>query len=149
MPLQIFQCDGCETHTAQVVCLQCSEYFCTRCDEKRHDTKNAKKHKRYPVAEIEEGLPSRLCQVQGHEELYLSAFCQTCSKLICANCIIEDHKLHTYLNLKTVMETIKINFNEEIKFLAKDIQMITEEIKIKEKQLERQKEKLEKNTGTC
>jgi len=103
--------------------------------------KKQKKHKRYPISDTD-GLTARFCLIQGHEDLQLSAFCQNCSKLVCSNCIIEEHKLHASLNIKVAVETTKTKLTQTTIVLTKDMQNIIEEIKGIEKQLQEKKEKL-------
>jgi len=97
MPLQIPKCE-CGDADVQVSCIQCEQSLCTKCDEKMHWSARFKQHERRPYAGID--IPSQRCDVKGHEKQVIPLYCRTCTKFICALCLLGDHKLHSVVPLE-------------------------------------------------
>jgi len=119
MPLQLPKCDRCGEVEVQWTCTQCDESYCNQCDQNRHDSKKSKEHKRYPYSEVQ-GISNR-CKVQGHEEYQLSLYCAPCSKLVCASCIIKDHKNHSVTDFKSVIENVKSSLLQRQTLMKQEI----------------------------
>jgi len=149
MPLQLPKCECCGEAEVQWTCPQCDESFCNKCDQNRHNSKKTKEHKRVPYSEAE-GISTR-CQIKGHEDNKLSLFCGQCSFLICANCIIQEHKNHSPLtDLKSAVENVKSSLlknqnsiQEEINKTEELNQKIIEEIKKKEQEIKKKEQELQ------
>jgi len=149
MPLDLPKCDICEQNDVEIHCLKCDANFCKICDEKTHKGK-FKDHQR----DIYSGVvtPSQFCSIKGHEKQTLPLFCQTCSKLICGLCVVEDHKAHTYVkaeiaaeNAKGILRDAIIPLQETIKKSEIEIKTTQEEIKLLHDQIKKERRKNKRN----
>jgi len=154
--LDIPKCEICEQHDVQITCINCGVNFCKACDEQQHSKGKFKEHQRQEYSGL---IPSRFCTIKGHEQQPLALFCQTCSKLICGLCVVDDHKTHTYVRAEVATENAKEILKDsivplqatiteaetEIKKTQEEIKVLQSEIKQKKEKIKEAKKKIDEN----
>jgi len=136
MPFEAPKC-SCNEREVQFTCIQCDEHLFKRCDEKQHFTPKFKLHKRVPYT----GSMETVSQCSIHHQP-LNLFCNTFSKLICANCSLGEHNSHSKITLQEAVEKAKVSLNSEMKTIGAEIKEVEEEIEEIKKKLEEKKKKL-------
>ena len=98
--LKVQVCDECErSGPIRCYCSDCKNYLCDECGLQIHKRlKSFRGHKVIPIEEINATiLQSHQIHYCGtHKNEALKLFCKTCSKLICRDCTLVDHRQHNY-----------------------------------------------------
>ena len=93
-------CGECEgTGPLESYCNDCQNYLCHDCGSQLH--KRLKAYRGHTVVLIDDVdvATAHPCQVQycaTHKDEAVKLYCKTCTKLICCNCAIDDHRYHCY-----------------------------------------------------
>lgn len=113
-------CDQCvDTSSGPAVsfCVNCCDFLCKPCS-KHHktwrktlnhelmavgDSKSTSKEEAKPLVNV----PHKPMSCQLHEDEVLKFFCETCTSLICRDCVICEHLGHTYSRVEKVAEKEK------------------------------------------
>ena len=104
-------CGECEqTGPVGFYCRDCQTYLCAECGLQLHKRLKAYRgHKVIPIDHIDATiLPSshiHYCAVHKNEALKL--YCKTCSKLICRDCTLVEHRQHNYIFVQEARELVK------------------------------------------
>ncbi|XP_007909801.2 protein PML isoform X1 [Callorhinchus milii] len=105
-------CGVCKASSfADFLCLLCDKFFCFNCFQNheillknhRNQTEPVEKLKTLSSADFLKVLrrPKNLfCKNHEEEEEQISAYCITCSICLCLNCVVLEHKEHTYQSIK-------------------------------------------------
>ena len=134
-------CDDCPEGNPPkedaLYCLNCMKWLCQDCITKHRLLESTKDHG-YIKGEI---LMRNKCEV--HTKNFNAAFCHTCDRGICGDCLYKDHKEHNHTNLNEMYDNLGMGidyerFNEGINMVmkqkekAKDlyIQIIDDYIKV-------------------
>ncbi|XP_078367813.1 E3 ubiquitin-protein ligase TRIM45-like [Oculina patagonica] len=96
-PLICEHCHSCDPAVSR--CTSCCVFMCKFCVTAHKRINATKDHQILSLAEVEK-LGSKALKKPAlctkHSEETLKLFCQTCQKAICRDCIIVDHRDHTY-----------------------------------------------------
>ena len=91
-------CEKCATQvSADVFCRECSAFLCPTCTDqscktKDHSLVDAMEEKRSIIAQ----RPHKLLQCPIQEHGLLNYFCKECRVLVCSDCMLYEHRRHTY-----------------------------------------------------
>ena len=111
------QCVDVSNGPATSFCVNCCEFLCKACT-KHHkswrktlghnlesvgDSKSKSKGEAKPLTNV----PHKPMSCQIHDDETLKFFCETCSSLICRDCVICEHSGHTYSRVEKVAEKEK------------------------------------------
>lgn len=144
-------CTSCEDNAeAQGFCVECVEWLCKTCVRAHQRVKFTKEHtvrQKEEVSPEATGVSSQrpvFCPFHKKEQLRL--YCETCDKLTCRDCQLQEHKEHRYqfieeafLGQKVVIDTLinkLMEKNKYIKFTGDQIQNRIHEINQNQKQVE-------------
>ncbi|KAL5288962.1 TRIM24 family protein [Megaselia abdita] len=124
------KCSSCsDDATASSWCVDCSEFICENCVIAHQRLKITKDHTIKPKEEADTSSTSRSnnanvtppgssnekCVI--HVDEKLSLYCETCSKLTCRDCQLEDHRDHKYkFSYEAAQET-----RNKLKSLSREI----------------------------
>ena len=112
-------CDGCvkvSNGPAVSFCVKCREFLCNVCLEYHQISRKTFDHELQPIGgKSGEGVrcPPKItpkpitCQL--HEDETLKFYCNTCSTLICRDCMAIEHSGHTCNRIEKVSEKEKVN----------------------------------------
>ena len=95
---QKIYCDVCKGQaSATCRCVDCQRYLCKNCLTTHSDWPDFKSHVLLTLEELAKpenqhnarGEPR--CQKDGHRNKQLEFYCNTCTELVCINCVVLDH----------------------------------------------------------
>ncbi|XP_073469584.1 E3 ubiquitin-protein ligase TRIM33 [Aquarana catesbeiana] len=105
-------CTSCEDNASAVgFCGECGEWLCKTCIEAHQRVKFTKDHiitKKEDVSSESVGASGQrpvFCPVHKQEQLKL--FCETCDRLTCRDCQLQEHKEHRYQFLEEAFQNQK------------------------------------------
>ena len=125
---EAINCDVCvkvSNGPAVSFCVECREFLCNVCSEHHHISRKTLDHELQPIGnkitESSEGVRSPpkiarkqiICQL--HEDETLKFYCNTCSALICRDCMAIEHSGHVYDRIEKVSEKEKANLQTSLK----------------------------------
>ena len=106
-------CDMCiDTSSGNAVsyCLNCSDFLCKSCSEYHKKCRKTVDHKLEPVHGSKSKslrlteIPHKPANCQLHENEILKFYCETCSSLVCCDCMTTKHTGHTYNPIERVVD---------------------------------------------
>ena len=113
-------CDQCvDTSIGPAVsfCVECCEFICKDCTKQHKFGRKTLSHELVPVgdgkvkssetAKTLLKMPHKPMHCVLHSDEPLKCFCETCSTLICCNCMVMEHSGHTYDRIEKVTEKHK------------------------------------------
>ncbi|GFY65681.1 transcription intermediary factor 1-alpha [Trichonephila inaurata madagascariensis] len=109
-------CTSCEEGTLSCAfCQQCQEWLCETCLNAHHRVRVTKDHTVRSKEEMEGGHAARnqkylICTKHPSEQLRL--YCESCDKLTCRDCQLDQHKAHKYQFLANACEEEKSHITE-------------------------------------
>ncbi|XP_019613636.1 PREDICTED: keratin, type I cytoskeletal 9-like [Branchiostoma belcheri] len=106
-------CGACESKgEAKSYCVECGDFICEECNSAHRRMKSLKGHQLVGMEDFRSGavvkaakLRTQPCRL--HEDESLKFFCQTCGEAVCRDCIIMEHKGHSYTHLSEASAAIK------------------------------------------
>ncbi|XP_056373947.1 transcription intermediary factor 1-alpha isoform X2 [Hyla sarda] len=143
-------CTSCEDNAeARGFCVECVEWLCKNCVQAHQRVKFTKDH---TVRQKEEVPPAVGANSQRpvfcpfHKKEQLKLYCETCDKLTCRDCQLQEHKEHRYQFIeeafqsqKVIIDTLIAKLSEKnkyIKFTGDQIQNRIQEVNQNQKQVE-------------
>ncbi|KAM8973919.1 transcription intermediary factor 1-alpha isoform 2-T2 [Pelodytes ibericus] len=143
-------CTSCEDNAeARGFCVECVEWLCKNCVQAHQRVKFTKDH---TVRQKEEVPPAAGMNSQRpvfcpfHKKEQLKLYCETCDKLTCRDCQLQEHKEHRYQFIeeafqsqKVIIDTLTAKLmekNKYIKFTGDQIQNRILEVNQNQKQVE-------------
>ena len=113
-------CDLCVDESngpAVSFCVNCCEFLCKVCSKYHKISRKTYNHELVSVGTEKSkskgeatplvNVPHKPMSCQLHEDEILKFFCETCSVLICRDCVICEHSGHTYSRVEKVAEKEK------------------------------------------
>ena len=114
-------CDRCiETSNGPAVsfCVNCCDFLCKVCSKDHKSWRKTLNHELQPVGSSEKSefkgtktllksIPVNPVNCQLHTDEVLKFYCETCSTLICRDCIVLEHASHSYNRIEKVAEREK------------------------------------------
>ena len=114
-------CDRCiETSNGPAVsfCVNCCDFLCKVCSKDHKTWRKTLSHELQPVGSSAKSdaksakpllktVPEMPLNCQQHSDEALKFYCETCSMLICRDCIILEHSGHSYNRIEKVAEKEK------------------------------------------
>ena len=108
------RCDRCvessDDNTATVFCCECCEFLCSACMSDHKRWKKTHNHELLSIGEEEKKqnrqmlIPHQPLSCQTHSDEILKFYCETCSALMCRDCIVINHTGHDYNRVENVAE---------------------------------------------
>ena len=96
-------CDKCSklsSRSTVAFCITCCEFLCKACKKQcktcDHKLKPVEKWSKQAAKPLPDISPIKPVNCILHTDKPFTAYCETCSLLICQKCIIKEHKDHTY-----------------------------------------------------
>uniref|UniRef100_A0A8C5WD38 RING-type E3 ubiquitin transferase n=1 Tax=Leptobrachium leishanense TaxID=445787 RepID=A0A8C5WD38_9ANUR len=144
-------CTSCEDNAeARGFCVECVEWLCKNCVQAHQRVKFTKDH---TVRQKEEVPPEsvapnsqRPVYCPFHKKEQLKLYCETCDKLTCRDCQLQEHKEHRYQFIEEAFQSQKVIIdtliaklmekNKYIKFTGDQIQNRILEVNQNQKQVE-------------
>lgn len=143
-------CTSCEDNAeARGFCVECVEWLCKNCVQAHQRVKFTKDH---TVRQKEEVPPAVGANSQRpvfcpfHKKEQLKLYCETCDKLTCRDCQLQEHKEHRYQFIEEAFQSQKVIIdtliaklmekNKYIKFTGDQIQNRIQEVNQNQKQVE-------------
>ncbi|XP_063785425.1 transcription intermediary factor 1-alpha isoform X2 [Pseudophryne corroboree] len=142
-------CTSCEDNAeARGFCVECVEWLCKNCVQAHQRVKFTKDH---TVRQKEEVPPvgansQRPVFCPFHKKEQLKLYCETCDKLTCRDCQLQEHKEHRYQFIEEAFQSQKVIIdtlisklmekNKYIKFTGDQIQNRILEVNQNQKQVE-------------
>ena len=121
-------CDLCvdeSNGSAISFCVNCCEFLCKVCSKYHKINRKTYSHELVPVGNEKSKLkgeakplmniPHKPMSCQLHEDEILKFFCETCSELICRDCVICEHSGHTYSRVEKIAEKEKADLLSTLK----------------------------------
>ncbi|KAK4882908.1 hypothetical protein RN001_006227 [Aquatica leii] len=90
----------CQQHCTKVAtahCMECDELYCTLCCETIH--KSARGLKTHKIVSVNDFVPTLTAKCTMHKDVFLDVFCNTCKKISCCYCIVQEHTGHNFYKL--------------------------------------------------
>jgi hypothetical protein len=86
-------CSNCLSIKAEYICDKCQSDYCLECYQTIHAARALQHHRRTPINnKLSEIL---LCQI--HQDEKLKYWRHICKKPVCNDCLLHEHKNHTYI----------------------------------------------------
>ena len=116
------KCDRCiETANGPAVsfCVSCCDFLCKVCSKDHKTWRKTLNHELQPVGSsaksdsksaakpLLKNIPEMPLNCQKHSDEALKFYCETCSMLICRDCVILEHSGHSYNRIENVVEKEK------------------------------------------
>ena len=111
------QCFDISSSPAVSFCVECCEFICKDCTRHHKSWRKTLSHELVPVgdgkvkfnetAKTLLKMPHKPMHCVLHKDETLKCFCETCSTLICCNCMVMEHSGHTYDRIEKVTEKHK------------------------------------------
>ncbi|KAL3178046.1 hypothetical protein MRX96_038586 [Rhipicephalus microplus] len=95
-------CTNCDdsSSTAAGFCVDCQDWLCQACIDAHQRVRVTKDHTIRAKDELEGDKPAALGQkymfCENHKQEQLKLYCETCDKLTCRDCQLQEHKDHKY-----------------------------------------------------
>ena len=112
-------------------CTECQKYLCSVCGLDLHKRlKIYNGHNVYPIAQIDAATlqSCRMHYCTLHATEVLKIYCETCEKLVCRDCILVDHREHSYKFVQdarklveTEMASLRSEVAEKLSVLKPDL----------------------------
>ena len=129
-------CESCPRHLPAVdFCHDCSKYICTDCTEAHKLMYLLSSHRVVSIDSLRSTISknppeklqvfSREVKCSKHKDEPLKLYCHDCSKLVCRDCIVIDHKDHEYAFVIDAAPLCKAEIQEK----AESVKKITEGVK--------------------
>ncbi|XP_069489495.1 E3 ubiquitin-protein ligase TRIM33 isoform X5 [Ambystoma mexicanum] len=105
-------CTSCEDNASAIgFCVECGEWLCKTCIEAHQRVKFTKDH----MIRKKEDFSSESVGTSGarpvfcpvHKQEHLKLFCETCDRLTCRDCQLQEHKEHRYQFLEEAFQNQK------------------------------------------
>ncbi|KAI8493154.1 hypothetical protein Bbelb_291580 [Branchiostoma belcheri] len=130
-------CGACESMgEAKSYCVECGDFICEECNSAHRRMKSLKGHQLVGMEDFRSGagmtaakLRTQACRL--HEDESLKFFCQTCGEAVCRDCIIMEHKDHSYIHLSEASTGIK----EELATVLQDSDKRVAELNKKQQEI--------------
>ena len=96
------KCEKCDDVNATGFCRDCGEFICDACTTVHNKWKEFKGHSVLSLDDVQTEATilvrrkKRVSYCPRHPKMELKIFCETCSEVICTNCIIKLHQGHNY-----------------------------------------------------
>ncbi|KAK1152664.1 hypothetical protein AOXY_G30764 [Acipenser oxyrinchus oxyrinchus] len=144
-------CTSCDDNACAVgFCVECGEWLCKTCIEAHQRVKFTKDHviRRKDDVSAEpvgtSGQRAVFCPI--HKQEALKLFCETCDRLTCRDCQLQEHKEHRYQfleeafqNQKGIIETFMAKLQEKknyVHFASSQVQSRIKEVNETHKKVE-------------
>ncbi|KAG9472269.1 hypothetical protein GDO78_020599 [Eleutherodactylus coqui] len=143
-------CTSCEDNAeARGFCVECVEWLCKNCVQAHQRVKFTKDHtvrQKEEVPPAVGGNSQRPVFCPFHKKEQLKLYCETCDKLTCRDCQLQEHKEHRYQFIEEAFQSQKVTIdtliakliekNKYIKFTGDQIQNRILEVNQNQKQVE-------------
>ena len=100
-------------------CRDCQAYLCSECSNQAHKKlKSYRGHKVIPLQDLDAAFlqSSKVHYCSTHKNEVLKLYCETCSKLMCRDCTLVDHREHSYKFVQDAQKQI----NSQLMSLVRD-----------------------------
>ncbi|CAH1243701.1 TRIM56 [Branchiostoma lanceolatum] len=130
-------CGLCESGgEAKSYCVECAELLCDGCIGLHQRIKALKGHQLISIEEVRSGTGLKAAKPRTqpcrlHEDESLKFYCETCGEAVCRDCIMVEHKDHSYTHLAKASAGIK----QELAAALEDAHERMAELKDKQQQL--------------
>lgn len=110
-------CTSCEdSAAASGFCLDCQDWLCQACIDAHQRVRVTKDHSIRAKDELEGDKPTaalgqKYMFCENHKQEQLKLYCETCDKLTCRDCQLQEHKDHKYQFISSACEQQKSNLN--------------------------------------
>ena len=115
-------CSECgQTGDLAHFCSDCRNYLCDECASQLHKKLRIYRgHKVFPISEVDaatlQSFRVQYCSL--HEGEVLKLYWETCEKVVCRDCVLVDHRLHSYKFVQVARKQIEA----EIRSLKSDVE---------------------------
>ncbi|EEC05451.1 transcription intermediary factor 1-alpha, putative, partial [Ixodes scapularis] len=111
-----YTCTSCEdSASATGFCVDCQDWLCQTCIDAHQRVRVTKDHTIKTKDELEGEKPATLGQkymfCENHKQEQLKLYCETCDKLTCRDCQLQEHKDHKYQFISSACEQQKTSLN--------------------------------------
>lgn len=95
-------CEKCKQQDAVVFCSNCNQFICDKCENMHQLFSELKSHQIMSVDRVREDAANMVrtskqtLHCPKHPSEKLKIYCETCTELICSDCIVKLHKDHNY-----------------------------------------------------
>ena len=125
------RCIESSGNTATVFCCNCCKFLCKACTEDHRRWRETHEHELVPVGEgknnedgvaaenLLKNIPHKPVKCEQHCDESLKFYCETCTMLICRDCIVLKHIGHEYNRIEVVAEKQKAELSSIVK-IAED-----------------------------
>ena len=113
-------CGECECEgPVESYCCDCQAYLCKECSTQAHKKlRSYRGHKVIPVQDVDVASlqSNKVHYCSTHKNEVMKLYCETCSKLICRDCTLVDHRQHSY----KFAHDACMQINSQLRSLVKD-----------------------------
>ena len=102
------QCDNCDENEGINWCDKCAFHYCESCTKSVHSSKALQSHTIIPSVEKVQSF------CMDHLDEKFKYWCKQCEVLVCRDCLLFQHKDHTFLPLKEAASEAKTKFQETV-----------------------------------
>ena len=148
-PKESVKCENCSELQSVAFCQQCSEYICTKCAEAHKRMRQFTSHKvvsidslRSSIGKTDLPVACKEVKCSKHEDEPLKLYCSDCSKLVCRDCILIDHRDHRYAFVVDAAPKCR----EEIKQKVESVKKLSDALQSTVKTLTDSEKKLSANS---
>lgn len=117
------KCAVCEENNSKLLCYECNQELCEMC-RPVHDKFSA--NKQHTIVDNRDvtciNYAEKLkCKTHDQES---RCFCLTCTSLICAECIIDEHKSHDVKSIKTMAYDYRMDLSKTESKVKAEMEML-------------------------
>ena len=127
-PKENVKCESCSELPSVAFCHQCSIYICTFCAKAHKKMQMFSTHKVISIDALRTTLKGEAASLpvvtkkvdcSKHKDEELKLYCYDCSKLVCRDCIVIDHKYHAYKFVVEAAPQCKLEIKEKAESVKK------------------------------
>jgi hypothetical protein len=105
------KCDHCKQILSEFFCETCSKNYCTICLKLEHDINQFETHQ-INILITNNNNSNNFCLE--HNEEKLKYWCNECGQLVCSDCLLFNHKQHSFILLQDIADKTKNEFNSSL-----------------------------------
>ncbi|UJR09041.1 hypothetical protein I4U23_013290 [Adineta vaga] len=104
------QCSNCSSTKSEHWCNECSKNYCAECSNTIHTMRPFRDHHILSIRE----KPSELFACEKHTDEKLKYWCQKCAQFVCSDCLLNEHKDHSYVVIQKIAKELQTKINVDL-----------------------------------
>ncbi|XP_060079303.1 transcription intermediary factor 1-alpha-like [Ylistrum balloti] len=102
------------------ICITCMDYLCEACKQNHQGTRVTFDHQTISIEQLMSGVYDQVIRKKtdipclDHDNEKVRFFCETCSQLVCLDCVLLKHRDHTYRSPADAMKIRRTDMEQKI-----------------------------------